>query len=495
MGAPVVFFNSDHDAVLRAIDRSQARISFSRDGEVLSANENFLKLVGYGLDEIVGRHHSMFVPPAERESEGYRAFWTSLKAGEVQSREFRRIGKDGRTIWMQASYNPVLDARGRTAKIVKIAVDITAQKLGNAAHEAQIAAINRSQAVIHFALDGTITDANENFLKTVGYSLEEIRGRHHSIFVTQAERESAAYAAFWQTLGSGSYHSGEFKRFGKDGREVWIYGSYNPVFDEDGKPCAVVKFCSDVTQRVADRLRRAEGQRAIEVDLGEITLAMTDVSRQAVEAVEAVSTASDNVQAVAAGTEEFAASISELSRHASQAKNVSDEAVMKAEQAGAIVSSLTSAAERIGEVISVIRSIADQTNLLALNATIEAARAGQAGRGFAVVASEVKALAGQSSRATEDIGKQISAVQESTGQAVSAIEAIAATIGSLSEISMSVSSAVTEQAAVTQEISSNMQIAARNVDTVRTNMGGIARAAGAVDESVKKVAQSARAIA
>jgi methyl-accepting chemotaxis protein len=487
------FRNSD--AKFAALERSQAIIEFATDSTILTANSNFLEAMGYTLDEVVGRKHAMFVDPAERDSHDYRTFWDDLRRGSFHAREFRRIAKGGREVWIQASYNPILDRRGRVVRIVKLAADITAQKRQSIVATGQIAAINRSQAVIQFTLDGVITDANTNFLTTMGYGLDEIKGRHHSLFVSPSERESAAYASFWQALGAGEFRSGEFQRFDKRGREVWIYGSYNPILDGTGRPCAVVKFASDITDQVQQRERRAQAQRAIEADLGTITQAMSSVSQQVASTAEAAAHTSGNVQAVAAGAEEFSSSIEELSRHANEAHSASGQAVLRAEEATAIIGGLTAATDKIGAVVTTIRTIADQTNLLALNATIEAARAGTAGRGFAVVASEVKALATQSSKATEEISAQIAGVQHSTGQAVQAVEAIATTIRQLSEISFSVSSAVTEQAAVTHDMSVNMQTAACSVERVRQTMGHIVQAAHEVDTSVQKVSSTARALA
>jgi methyl-accepting chemotaxis protein len=238
-----------------AISRSQAVIEFNLDGTIVTANENFLKTIGYSLAEIQGKHHSMFVEPALRDTAAYREFWQSLGRGEYRSAEYKRIGKGGREIWLQASYNPLLDRDGKAYGVIKYATDITAQKIRSLEDAGKIAAILRAQAVIEFNLDGTIITANENFLKAVGYTLAEIQGRHHSMFVEAALRDSAAYREFWQALGRGEYQAAEYKRIGKGGKELWILATYNPIFDEQGKPFKVVKFATDVTeqkQRTAD---------------------------------------------------------------------------------------------------------------------------------------------------------------------------------------------------------------------------------------------------
>ena len=239
-------------AKLAALDRSQAIIEFKVDGTILTANANFLAAVGYSLDEIRGRHHSLFVDPADRDGDEYRRFWENLRTGTFQQAEYKRLAKGGREIWIQATYNPILDAMGRTVRIVKFATDITAQKLRNADFEGKVAALDVSQAVIEFALDGTILNANPNFLTTVGYDLDEIRGQHHRIFVDPVERESAAYRDFWASLGGGAFQQGEYRRIGKGGRDIWLQATYNPIRDPSGRPMKIVKFASDVT---ADKLR------------------------------------------------------------------------------------------------------------------------------------------------------------------------------------------------------------------------------------------------
>ncbi|MES1147959.1 MAG: PAS domain S-box protein, partial [Bradyrhizobium guangdongense] len=242
-------------AHLDAISRSQAMIEFALDGTILTANENFLKALGYRLEEIKGKHHSMFVPADQRDGAAYKAFWAALKSGEFQAAEFKRIAKDGSEVWIEASYNPVLDGNGKTVMVAKIATDITAKKIRSMTDASKIAAIGRAQAVIEFRLDGTVVTANENFCNALGYSLAEIQGKHHSLFMPTSERDSAAYREFWAALNRGEYQAGEFKRIGKGGREVWILASYNPLLDDNGKPFGVVKFATDVT---SDKLKNAD---------------------------------------------------------------------------------------------------------------------------------------------------------------------------------------------------------------------------------------------
>ncbi len=244
-----------------AINKSQAVIEFNLDGTIISANQNFLSALGYSLEEIKGKHHSMFVDPAKRDGSEYREFWASLNRGEFQAAQYRRVGKGGKEVWIQASYNPVFDTKGKPVKVIKFATDITAQKIQSIEDSGKIAAMSRAQAVIEFNMDGTIVTANENFLGAMGYSRAEVQGRHHSIFVTPADRDSTAYCEFWAGLNRGDYQAGEFKRVGKGGREVWILATYNPILDESGKPFKVVKFATEVTEQKL-KAADADGQIA-----------------------------------------------------------------------------------------------------------------------------------------------------------------------------------------------------------------------------------------
>ncbi|PPQ17604.1 histidine kinase [Bradyrhizobium sp. AC87j1] len=242
-------------AEVEALDRSQAVIEFGLDGTILDANENLLKMSGYTLAEIKGKHHSIFVSPAERESARYRDFWASLNRGEFQTTQYRRYGKNGKEVWVHASYAPLRDESGKVVSFIKFATDITAYKMRAMEEAGKLAAISRAQALIEFNMDGTIVTANENFLNAMDYSLDEIKGKHHSMFVTPEDRASSAYSDFWARLNRGQFEAAEYKRLGKGAKEIWILATYNPILDEMGRPLKVVKFATDVT---AQKMKAAD---------------------------------------------------------------------------------------------------------------------------------------------------------------------------------------------------------------------------------------------
>lgn len=247
--------NDDFMAKMNAIEKSTAVIEFAPDGTIITANENFLKTMGYSLSEIQGKHHRIFVYPEDSKLQSYQDFWAKLRSGQYDAGEYRRLAKDGHEIWIQASYNPVFNKKGDLYKILKIATDVTKRKLEDAETKGQLTAINKAQAIIEFNIDGTISNANENFLNAMGYSLSEIVGKHHKIFVSNEEAKSQAYADFWAKLRRGEFEAKEYKRYGKNGREVWIQASYNPILDMSGKTFKIIKFATDLT---ADKLRNAD---------------------------------------------------------------------------------------------------------------------------------------------------------------------------------------------------------------------------------------------
>lgn len=340
----------------------------------------------------------------------------------------------------------------------------------------QVAAIERSQAVIHFNMDGTIRRANDIFLNVMGYSESEIVGKHHSMFSEPELANSQEYKDFWAALNRGEFQSGQYKRLGKGGKEVWIEASYNPIFDTKGKPFKVVKYASDLTPRKEENAQLANDFETNVKGLVEnVSSSATQMQTTSQTLAAAAEETSNQSNTVATAAEELAASVNEISGQVMNANKIIDNAVSEAKKSEESVSGLVEAATKIGEVTAIISDIADQTNLLALNATIEAARAGEAGKGFAVVASEVKTLASETAKATEEIESQIKGIQEVSQATASAIQEITRTIGEISQISTSISGAVEEQSAATAEVSSNItgvqQAAAETGESATTMLG------------------------
>jgi len=368
-----------------------------------------------------------------------------------------------------------------------------------------LAALSKSQATIEFGMDGIVASANENFLKTLGYSLLEIQGKHHSMFCSPKYTSSNEYREFWSKLNRGEFEMGQFMRVAKDGREVWIQASYNPVFDGNGKVCKVVKYAVEVTKAVAEKKNLVATLTETSAQLGaaaeELSATATqmsknssDTSEQSTSAAAASEEVSKGVQTVATNTEEMVASIKEIARSSSDAASMSKEAMQRASDTNAMINQLGASSQEIGNVIKVISSIAQQTNLLALNATIEAARAGEAGKGFAVVANEVKELAKQTAKATEEITTKIGAIQGDSKNAVGAIGAIAEVIEKLNGISVSIAAAVEEQTATTNEVSRVVQESSKGVESISSTVKAVASAANQSSEGAAQTLTAAESL-
>jgi methyl-accepting chemotaxis protein len=498
-------FGKEFRDEMEAIGRSQAVIKFTPDGVILDANENFCAAIGYTLAEIKGKHHAMFVDPAYAKSAEYAEFWSRLKAGHFDRQQYKRYAKGGREIWIEASYNPCIRG-GKVVKVVKIATDITAAKIKSLEDDRKLAAISRSQAVISFKPDGTILEANENFLKTLGYTMDEIAGRHHSMFCDPAYVKSEGYRSFWPSLAAGKFFSDEFVRYGKGDKEIWIQAAYNPIFNESGEVYKVIKFATDVTSRMAcigelgDAIGKlADGKLTVHLtrpftasmettraDFNRAVEKLAQVVREIDSSAEGISSNAAQLQESSADfarkLERQAASVEETAAALEQVNTTVQDSARSANEAGKLVTATRSAAERSGEVvrnaveamgrieqssneissiIGVIDEIAFQTNLLAVNAGVEAARAGEAGKGFAVVAQEVRELAQRSAKAAKEIKALIHTSSEQVKAGVSLVhetgEALSEIVGQVGAIDSNVRAIVEsarEQATGLGEINS-----------------------------------------
>jgi len=531
---------ADLEGQLSAIGKVMGVIEFTLDGKITKVNENFTKTTGYTEAEIVGQHHSMFVEPAYAASSEYKSFWEKLGRGEVDAAEYKRIGKGGKEIWLQASYNPIFDMNGTPFKVVKYATDITKAKQETANFSGQLDGINKVQGVIEFDLTGKILAVNDNFATVTGYSKQEIVGNHHSMFVDSVYRASPDYKAFWEALNRGEAQIGQMKRVGKGGKEIWLQAIYNPILDLSGKPFKVVKYATDITEQrsAAVMLEKAvsESQQVIEqAKAGDLTQRvslegktgaisslcdginalmdkMTEVVVQIKEAGETINTAageiasgnndlSSRTEQQASSLEETASSMEELSstvkqnaENAKQANQLAAAASGVAIKGGAVVgevvttmADINSSSRKIEDIISVIDGIAFQTNILALNAAVEAARAGEQGRGFAVVAGEVRNLAQRSAAAAKEIKQLISdsvaKVQDGTKlveDAGKTMEEIVSSVQRVTDIMGEISAASSEQSAGIDQVNGSIT----SMDEVTQQNAALVEEAAAAAESL-----------
>ena len=493
------FATSEADqGILSAVDDSFAIISFQANGTIINANENFLNTVGYTLNEIVGNHHKMFCDSSYTNTREYTDFWNDLASGKTQTDEFKRIKKDGTSVWIQASYTPVKNSSGQVTRVVKIASDITEQKLKNADFEGQLDAIGKSYAVIEFNMQGIITKVNDNFLNTLGFSESDIMGKHHSMFCEESYKNSNEYTQFWRKLNDGNFDSGEYLRLGKGGKEIWIQASYNPIYDIDGKPYKVVKYAQDITARKNMVFSVENTSKELTTSAKELFTtaeAMSSSSSSTTAETEEVSVAieeiSQGTQNVSDKIDTMLSSIKEISISSKSAKTIANDAQIKSQETTKSIKKLDEESKNIGEVVKSIAQIAFQTNILSLNAAVEAATAGEAGKGYAVVAQEVRNLATRSDESAKEITDGINKIQELVKVSSVSIQSIDETISKMSEISENIVQAVNNQGVISSEVSTIMNETSIGVNSISETMQNVARNASISGEESSKTLNSA----
>jgi|APLak6261669570_1056073.scaffolds.fasta_scaffold03131_1 methyl-accepting chemotaxis protein len=522
-----------------AISRFQGSLEMDLDGNIIDANDTYLQMMGYSLQELMGKHVSIIVDPVYAKSAEYIASWQKLVAGEYISGKFKRIGKNGKEVWIHAYLSPIKNPDGKVAKIVSYAIDITEQSMRDADNAGQLSSIDRAYGVVEFTMDSKVTRMNDNFLNMVGYSEQEVLGQSHSRLVESAYANSQEYKAFWDDLRKGEFQAGIFKRIGKGGKEVWMQASYNPIADQQGRFVKVVKFAIDVTQQhiaehalahavvetqeIIEHAKSGDLSSRVPLDGKDGAIAnlcdgvnalmdkMTEIIIQVKEAGETINTAAGEISSgnvdlssrteqqassleeTAASMEELASTVKQNAENAKQANQLASVASSVATKGGDVVgqvvttmSDINASAKKIEDIISVIDGIAFQTNILALNAAVEAARAGEQGRGFAVVAGEVRNLAQRSATAAKEIKELISESVSKTAQGTTQVEAAGKTMAEIVSSVQRVSDIMSEIAAASIEQSQGID----QVNNAITSMDEVTQQNAALVEEAAAAAES-----
>ena len=468
--------NKEDRLLKKAIDDNYAIIHFKPDGNIIKANNNFLKAMGYTLDEIVTKHHSMFCDEKFSNTKEYKESWKRLRAGETITAEFQRVKKDGDYIFLRASYMPIFE-NGKVIEIIKLAQDITKNRLRNLHYIGQVKAINKSNAVIEFDMEGKILNVNDNFLSSVGYMKDEVIGKHHSIFCEESYKNSNEYKEFWKKLNRGEFDSGEYLRVGKNGKKVWIQATYNPILDLDGDPFRVVKYAIDITDKKNTMIE-------IEKDINEFRSSLNNLSIASTKMLEESKSSMQNSLSVTNSTEDLnnvildlskkiddmLQSITSISQNAANSEKIASIAKEQSKESAKAMIKLNEESTKISDTISIISQIAFQTNILSLNAAVEAATAGEAGKGFAVVAQEVRNLATRSNEAAKNITSVIELIQSLVKESLNSIHGIDDTIEKINSMSKDISQSMVEQKNTSFELSNSAKQSSYNLNEVSKTM-------------------------
>ena len=476
--------NKEEKAQLNAIDEHFAVISFSPDGIILEANQNFLNALGYTENEVLGKHHKIFCDSKLVNSKEYSDFWNELKKGTVQTSEFKRIKKDGHSIFIQASYTPIKDNSGKVYKIIKFAQDVTAKKLEDLYYKGQIQAIGKSQAIIEFDMNGIILNANENFLKAIDYSLDEIKGKHHSMFCEESYKNSNEYKDFWEKLNNAEFQSGEFLRIGKNGKKVYIQATYNPIIDIDNKPFKVVKYATEITARKNTMFSIQKNIEKLNKSLNHLSGASNSMSIDAENSMKGSQEVSVSIEQMDQAVNELSekievmlSSITSIADAAANGEKIALDAKVQSKSTSSDIIKLNQESSKIGETINLITQIAFQTNILSLNAAVEAATAGEAGRGFAVVAAEVRNLATRSNEAAKAITSAIESIHTLVKNSLTSITSVHSTIEEISSMSSSISKSILEQKTISNQLASTALQTSKGLNEISNSMINVSQSA------------------